>query len=70
MIEFSPFWETLKKSDESTYTLIKKHGISSSTIDRLRQNKPINTTTINDLCHILHCDVDGILRFTPDKQND
>lgn len=70
MIDFSPFWESLKKSDESTYTLIKKHGISSSTIDRLRQNKPINTTTINDLCRILHCNVDGVLRFIPEMQDE
>ena len=49
MIDYSPFWETLKKSNESTYTLINKHHISSSTIDKLRKNKPLNTTTLNDL---------------------
>ena len=29
MIDYSPFWETLKKSNESTYTLINKHHIST-----------------------------------------
>ena len=48
MIDYSPFWETLKKSNASTYTLINKHHISSSTIDKLRKNKPLNTTTLND----------------------
>ena len=57
MIDYSPFWETLKKSNESTYTLINKHHISSSTIDKLRKNKPLNTTTLNDLCRILDCDI-------------
>ena len=33
MIDYSPFWKTLKASSESTYTLINKHHISSSTID-------------------------------------
>ena len=42
----------LRSSGESTYTLIKNHHISSSTIDKLRHNKPLNTTTINDLCRI------------------
>ena len=55
MITYEPFWDTLRHSDESTYTLIKNHHISSSTIDKLRKNKPLNTTTINDLCRILNC---------------
>ena len=53
MIVYDPFWKTLKKSSKTTYTLIKDHHISSSTIDKLRKNKPITTTTLNDLCRIL-----------------
>ena len=47
MIDYTPFWYTLKTSKESTYTLINKHRISSATIDKLRKNKPLTTTTIN-----------------------
>lgn len=65
MIDYSPFWETLKKSNESTYTLINKHHISSSTIDKLRKNKPLNTTTLNDLCRILDCDIEEICKYIP-----
>ena len=46
MIDYSPFWTTLKNSRETTYTLINKHRISSATIDKLRKNKPMTTTTI------------------------
>lgn len=63
MINYRPFWETLKKSKESTYTLIKNHRISSSTIDKLRKDKPLNTTTINDLCRILGCSVSDIMEY-------
>ena len=69
MIVYTPFWETLKQSEESTYTLIKNHNISSSTIDKLRKNKPLNTTTVNDLCRILNCDVSAIMRYYP-SEND
>ena len=65
MIIYEPFWTTLKKSNESTYTLINKHHISSSTIDKLRKNKPINTTTINDLCRILNCKVEDVCKYVP-----
>ena len=65
MVIYTPFWETLKRSSESTYTLINTHRISSSTIDKLRKNKPLNTTTINDLCRILNCRVEEIMMYVP-----
>ena len=53
MINYQPFWETLKASGESTYSLIHDYSISSAAIDRLRKNRPLSTSTINDLCIIL-----------------
>lgn len=63
MITYEPFWNTLKNSVESTYTLIYNHNLSSSTIDRLRKNKPLSTTTLNDLCRILDCDINDIISY-------
>ena len=65
MIRYTPFWETPSRSKETTYTLIKNHHISSSTIDKLRKDKPITTTTINDLCRILNCSVANVLKYVP-----
>lgn len=65
MIEYSPFWETLKNSPETTYTLIHRHHISSAIIDKLRKNKPLNTTTINDLCRILNCKIEDVAQYIP-----
>ena len=67
MLIYEPFWETLKASGQSTYTLIKDHRISSSTIDRLRKNKPLSTTTLNDLCRILNCPIEKIVRYVPSE---
>ena len=65
MISYAPFWETLKKSSETTYTLINNHRISSAIIDKLRKNKPMNTTTLNDLCRILDCNLEDIATYVP-----
>lgn len=65
MIDYSPFWETLKDSQETTYTLINKHHISSAILDKLRKNKPMNTTTLNDLCRILNCRIEDIVQYIP-----
>lgn len=64
MIDYKPFWETLAYSSESTYTLIHHYHISSATIDKLRHNRPITTTTLDDLCCILHCNINEIVRYT------
>lgn len=69
MISYAAFWNTLKRSGESTYSLIKDHHISSSTIDKLRKNKPLNTTTINDLCRILDCQVQDIMEYIPSSDD-
>ena len=65
MINYQPFWETLKASGESTYSLIHDYSISSATIDRLRKDKPLSTITIDDLCHILNCQVGEIAAYIP-----
>lgn len=65
MISYRPFWESLKASPESTYTLIKNHRISSSTIQKLRKDLPLTTTTINDLCRILQCRVEEVMEYLP-----
>lgn len=69
MIVYTPFWRTLRESNESTYTLITKHHISSSTIDKLRKNKPINITTLNDLCRILNCSIAEIAEYIPSDED-
>ena len=65
MISYSPFWKTLKSSSETTYTLINNHHISSAIIDKLRKDKPMNTTTLNDLCRILNCELGDIAQYIP-----
>ena len=65
MISYAAFGDTLQESQKSTYTLIKNHHISSSTLDKLRKNRPLNTTTINDLCRILNCRVQDVMEYIP-----
>lgn len=67
MISYSPFWKTLDASSETTYTLIHKHNINPTTITRLRNNKPVTTTTLNDLCLILKCNISDIIAFVPEE---
>lgn len=69
MIDYSPFWATLKKSNENWYTLTNKYHMSHSTLHRLKHNKDISTKTINDLCRILNCNVADILTYEPSEED-
>lgn len=68
MISYAPLWETMKKKGISTYTLIKHYSFSKGTLDSLKQNRNISTSTLNDLCTILNCEVEDILKYIPDKK--
>lgn len=65
MINYQPLWHTLKEKEISQYDLIKKYGISTGQLDRLRKNTPISTATVDNLCTILHCSVSDIMEYTP-----
>ena len=63
MIVYTPLWKTMKEKGISTYALINKHHISSSTINRLRHNQGVTTQMIDDLCTILGCNVEDIMKY-------
>ena len=67
IISFEPVWETMKAKNVTTYTLREKHNISSETIYRMKHNKAITTTTLDDLCKILDCKVDEVIKHIKDR---
>ena len=69
MIQYDRFWRTMKNAGESTYSLTNKHRVSHSTLDRLRKNQPLTTTTLNDLCKILNCKSEDIATYVPSEQD-
>lgn len=63
MVSYEPFWNTLQKKNFTKYQLIYHWGISSNTLRRMSHNEPISTTTLNELCLILNCKVQDVLKF-------
>ena len=53
MIVYDPLWHTMKVKRITTYMLSAKYGISRCTIDQLKHNKSVRTTTLDKLCTIL-----------------
>lgn len=70
MISYEPFWNTLQDKSVTKYQLIYYWGMSSNTLRRMSHNEPISSTTLNELCLILDCRVEDIIKFdpSPDEQ--
>lgn len=65
MISYRPLWDTLKKKNISTYALINKYNINSSTINRMRNNKNVSTETLNAICFALQCEISDVVEYIP-----
>lgn len=68
MINYNPFWDTLKNKGVTSYALVYKYNISSGTLGRMRKGKPISTVTIDNFCKILNCKVEDIIMYVPDNK--
>lgn len=63
MISYENCWETMSRHGITKYSLIYHYGISSNTLRRMSHGEPVTTSTINELCLILHCAPQDILSY-------
>ena len=68
MITYEPLWNTLQQKGITKYQLIYHWGISSNTFRRMSHNEAISSTTLNELCLILGCDVQDVVRFVATEE--
>lgn len=67
MISYDPLWETMRRKNITTYTLIKDYNFSRGTLDSLKQNRNISTATLDDICEMLDCRVEDVLVYIPNS---
>ena len=70
MISYEPFYETLRRKGITEYNLIYKQGVPPNILHRMKHGKGITTKTIDTLCFILDCEVQDILCYKPDPEDD
>lgn len=68
MFDYSPLWETMRKKGMSQYQLIKEYNISNGTLDSLRQNRSITMHTLDNLCQILDCTPNEIVKIEKEDE--
>ena len=68
MISYEPFWATMEEKGITSYQLIYYWQISSNTLRRMRHNEAISSNTLNELCLILDCRVEDIIKFEASEE--
>jgi len=68
MISYEPFWKTAKEKSLTNYALTKKLKVKESTLYRMRKGRPMTTTTLDELCRVLNCEVQDIVCYLPDEE--
>ncbi|MEG1574962.1 MAG: helix-turn-helix transcriptional regulator [Bacteroidales bacterium] len=68
MINYEPFFQTLKRKGISTYKLVNEYGFSKGTLDSLKQNRNVTIETLNTICNLLDCDISDVIKYTKDNQ--
>lgn len=66
MIAFYRLWDRLNRTGKKQKEL--KDILSPATINKLRKNQIVTTSTIDKLCVFLNCKPEDILEFIPDPE--
>lgn len=70
MISYRPLWETMRRKNITTYTLIKEYNFSKGTLDSLKHDRNISTATLDDICRMLDCNVEDVLVYIPNDDKE
>lgn len=65
---YEPLWKTLEEKDISQYELIKTYHFSTGTLDALRKNKSVTMNTLHDICTMLDCPIEAVVKVVHEKK--
>ena len=66
-ISYRPMREFMDKNNISYYYL-GNEGIDAQTLQRIRHDKSITTTTLGNLCRIMNCQPGDLIEYIPENE--
>lgn len=67
-IVYDKLLELMKEKNLTTYRIRKEKIISERTLQHIRNNEAITTTSIASLCKVLNCQPGDILEYVEEKK--
>lgn len=62
-IKYDKLFRLLKERGVTTYQIRKEKIISESSLQKMREGKPISTATIERMCYLLDCQPGDIMEY-------
>lgn len=69
-IVFDKLLARMKEENLTTYKIRKDKIISERTLQHIRKNEPINTSSVAALCEVLHCQPGDIMEYVDDEKEE
>lgn len=66
-IIFDKLLELMKEKELTTYKIRQNKIISERTLQHIRKNEPITTSSVAALCEALDCQPGDIMEYIPDE---
>lgn len=66
LYDYSPFWNTIKELDITTYQLINR-GVNKRTIHKLRHGEVLTILTLAQLCCIIKVPIERVVKINIDQ---
>lgn len=70
MIVYKDILQRLKDAGYNTGVIMRNKLLSQATVDAIRHNRPINTTSINVICKLAQCQPGDIMEYVEDPAED
>lgn len=62
-ISYEPLWQTMRNRGVSTYDLTIRRGFNRGTLYRMERGMYVNLSTIVELCTILNCAIEDVVKI-------
>ena len=63
IVSYETLWQTMRERRITTYDLTVKHHFNKGTLYRLQHGHNVNISTIAELCKILECNVEDVVKI-------
>ena len=67
-IRYNKLWKKLIDENMMKVDLRDQAGITTNALAKLGKNEHVSTQVLEKVCKVLHCEIQDIMEFVPDKK--
>ncbi len=67
-VSYNGLWEKLKEKKMLKKDLAAELNISSATMAKMGKGEPVTLSTIEKICELLKCNIEDVVKFTHDEE--